>query len=40
MLGYTVKPDNYKKTYNRVFQLTVGYAFELRKNNDNKIFYY
>ena len=40
ILNYNVKPDNYKGTYNRVFQLTVGYAFEVRSNTENKVFYY
>ncbi len=40
MIKYELKPANYQKTYNRVFQITVGYAFELRSNNSDKIFYY
>lgn len=40
MIDYQIKPEGQNKTYNRVFQLTVGYAFELRSNNENKIFYY
>ncbi len=41
VINYQTKPDNYHSTYNRVFQLTLGYAFELRgSNNKNKIYYY
>ena len=40
VVSYQTKPDDYKETYNRVFQLTLGYAFELRSNTDKKIYYY
>ena len=40
VVSYQTKPSDYKATYNRVFQLTLGYAFELRSNTDKKIYYY
>jgi|GEM_PF-2047209 hypothetical protein len=40
IINYEIKPSNYQKTYNRVFQLTLGYAFEIRSRNENKVFYY
>ncbi len=41
VVNYQVKPEDYRATYNRVFQLTLGYAFELRgSNNKKKIYYY
>ena len=40
IINYQTQPDNYKKTYNRVFQITLGYAFEIRRNTENKIYYY
>lgn len=40
VMNYTVKPEDYQKTYHRVFQLTVGYAFGLRLNTEKKVYYY
>ena len=40
VVNYNVMPDDYRKTYNRVFMLTLGYAFEIRRNTDEKVFYY
>ncbi len=40
IINYQTMPDNYQKTYNRVFQLTLGYVFEIRTNTENKIYYY
>lgn len=36
---YRNTPDNHDKTYNRVFQISVGYLFELG-NDDDKVFEY
>jgi len=40
IMNYQTMPDNYKKNFNRVFQLTLGYALEVRTNTKNKIYYY
>ena len=32
--------DKYNTTYNRVFQITIGYLFEVRSNTKDKIYYY
>lgn len=40
IISYNTQPTDYEKTLNRVFQLTLGYAFELRRNTSKKIFYY
>lgn len=39
-IEYRTKPDDYDKTYNRVFQISAGYLFELGGNDDNKVYYY
>ena len=39
VLSYETKPDNYEKTYNRVFQLSVAYMFEV-SSNEEKVYYY
>jgi len=36
---YETKPDNYEKSYNRVFQLSVAYMFEV-SSNEEKVYYY
>lgn len=40
VVDYVEKPANYKESYNRVFQLTVGYVLELRNNSKGKTYYY
>ena len=40
IISYQTKPDDYQKTFNRVFQITLGYAFEIRSNTSKKVFYY
>jgi len=40
VVDYIEKPLNYDATYNRVFQLTVGYVIELRSNAKGKTYYY
>lgn len=40
VVNYQTKPTDYKKTLNRVFQITLGYGFEIRKSTQNKIYYY
>ncbi|MBN2668321.1 MAG: PorT family protein [Bacteroidales bacterium] len=40
IFNYTEKTSSYEKSYNRVFQLNFGYLLELRKSNNNKIYYY
>jgi len=39
VVTYETKPDNYEKSYNRVFQLSVAYMFEV-SSNENKVYYY
>jgi hypothetical protein len=40
IIKYDIQPEDYRETYNRVFMLTLGYAFELRRNTAEKVFYY
>jgi len=40
IISYNVKPEGHQESYNRVFMLTLGYAFELRKDNSDKVYYY
>ncbi len=39
VLTYETKPENYEKSYNRVFQLSVAYLFEV-SSNEEKVYYY
>lgn len=39
IVTYQTKPANYEKTYNRVFQLSVAYMFEV-SSNEEKVYYY
>ena len=40
LINYQTVPTDYEETYNRVFQLTLGYAFEVRRNTKDKVYYY
>ena len=40
IIKYNVVPEGHQASYNRVFMLTMGYAFELRRNNTDKVYYY
>ncbi len=40
VVEYRVKPENYQKNYNRVFQLSLGYLFDITPSNEEKIYYY
>ena len=40
IIKYNVIPEGHQESYNRVFMLTLGYAFELRKNTTDKVYYY
>ena len=40
VVEYKVKPENYQKNYNRIFQLSVSYLFEISTSNEDKIYYY
>jgi len=39
VVTYETKPDNYEKSYNRVFQLSVAYLFETT-SDETKVYYY
>ena len=40
VVEYKNKPDNYQKNYNRIFQLSIAYQFEISTSSEDKIYYY
>ncbi len=39
IVTYRIKPDNYSKTYNRTFQIAVGYLFELGTKKEKEYWF-
>jgi opacity protein-like surface antigen len=39
IVTYRTKPDDYSKTYNRTFQIAVGYLFELGSEEEKEYWY-